>query len=141
MDDLKIALTDLFPIKVYGDGGNSFAINRLFKRHKPARMGWYEVDMIIRSETDVTFKVYGMDCPVYGGRGGLDHTLDAKVDPKELDAWISRKIDRMAKEREAYEVEMARQARVKEIAKSYRDQLRRQMRNARKADEKQATPA
>ncbi|MBO9428140.1 hypothetical protein [Sulfitobacter sp. R18_1] len=141
MDDLQVNLTDLFPITLYGDGGHGSAITRLFLRSKPANMGWYEVDMIIRSETDVTYKVYGMKCRTYGGRGSLDHTLDVKVDPKELDAWISRKIDRMAKERETYEVVMARQARVKEIAKSYRDQLRRQMRDARKADEKQATPA
>jgi hypothetical protein len=45
----------------------------------------YEVDMIIRSETEITFEAYGMADAVYGGRTLMpQNTFEVTVKPKAI---------------------------------------------------------
>jgi hypothetical protein len=57
----------------------------------------YEVDMIIRSETEITFEAYGMADAVYGGRTHFpQNTFEVTVKPKAIAEEIHKRKMRIA---------------------------------------------
>jgi hypothetical protein len=59
---------------------------------------WYEVDMVVRSPTDVTFRTYDMECPQFGGRGDREFEIEFSLPAQELSGFIEQRQTRAAEE-------------------------------------------
>lgn len=91
-----------FPFTVRGGADFCYNVPRDFAstyhRLRRADVTWYEADVEVLSPTRVTYIVYGMDDPYYGGRGREIYRFTTDIAPE----YVLRSLQNRAKELAIY---------------------------------------
>ena len=76
------SLPSVFPFMLHATekGWSDYNFLSAFMKAKPEKLIWYGYDVIVRSPTEITFRVYNMRDSCYGGLGDKIAEINAEVE-------------------------------------------------------------